>query len=57
MAKFALTNPLSRRGRLGRNLLKRFIYSQMAIRNAFMIAIGREKPLLPFTVEKDPPSV
>ncbi|MEM7110956.1 MAG: hypothetical protein AAF614_00885 [Chloroflexota bacterium] len=57
MPKFALTKQLSRGGRLGRTLLKRFIYTQMAMRSAFMIAIGREKPLLPFTVEQDPPSV
>ncbi|MDX1378386.1 MAG: hypothetical protein R3307_06025, partial [Anaerolineales bacterium] len=57
MYKFALTKQLTRFGRLGRSILKRFIYSQMAIRNGIMIAIGKEQPLVHFTVEKDPPSV
>lgn len=37
--------------------LKRFLYSQMAVRSAVMIALGREQPLVSFTVEDDPPSV
>lgn len=57
MTKFALTKPLSKGGRLGRRLLKRFIYAQMALRTGFMIAIGREQPLIRFTVENEPPSV
>ncbi|NIV11028.1 MAG: hypothetical protein GWN62_06965 [Aliifodinibius sp.] len=52
-----LTKPLSSLGRLGRIALKRFMYSQMAIRTGFMIAIGKEQPLVQFTVEKDPPSI
>lgn len=47
---------LSGPGRFGRDFLKRFMYSQMALRSGFMIAIGKEDPLLKFTVEKDPPS-
>jgi hypothetical protein len=38
-------------------VLRRFLYSQMAMRSAVMIAIGREAPLVRFTVEDDPPSV
>ncbi len=53
----ALAKPLTRRGRLGRRLLKRFLYSQMALRQALMIVLGREHPLIRFTVESDPPSV
>ena len=52
-----LTKPLSKLGRFGRSFLKRFMYSQMAIRTGFMIAIGKEQPLVQFTVEKDPPSI
>lgn len=48
---------LSRRGLLGRRVLRRFLYSQMAMRSAIMIALGREQPLVRFTVEDDPPSV
>jgi len=48
---------LSRRGLLGRRALRRFLYSQLAMRSAAMIALGREAPLVRFTVEADPPSV
>ena len=44
-------------GLRGRRALKRFLYSQMALRNGAMVAIGREGPLVRFTVEDDPPSV
>ncbi|HKJ26347.1 MAG TPA: hypothetical protein VJ965_01810 [Anaerolineales bacterium] len=53
----ALTRPLTRLGRLGRSFLKRFMYSQMAIRSGFMIAIGKEQPLVKFKIEDDPPSI
>jgi len=43
--------------RTGRRLLKRVMYSQLAIRDAFMILLGREHPNLRFTVLADPPSV
>lgn len=46
--------PSARRGRIA---LKRFLYAQMALRSAVMIAFGREQPLVTFTVEEDPPSV
>lgn len=48
---------VSRRGLRGRRFLRRFLYAQMALRSAVMIAIGREAPLVRFTVEADPPSV
>lgn len=57
MNNFEQTKRLSKLGRLGRSFLKRFMYSQMAVRTGFMIAIGKEHPLIPFTVEKDPPSI
>ncbi len=43
--------------RTGRRFLKRFMYSQLAMRDAFMILIGRQNPSLRFTVLADPPSV
>jgi len=49
--------PLTRRRLLLRRALRRFLYSQMAMRSAVMIALGREAPLVRFTVEDDPPSV
>ena len=33
------------------------MYSQLALRSAVMIALGKEQPLVRFTVEADPPSV
>ena len=57
MSNFTLTKPLSRLGRLGRIAMKRFMYSQMAILTGFKIAIGREHPLVRFTVENEPPSI
>lgn len=53
----ALTKPLTRRGRRGRTFLKRYLYAQLALRHAAMIALGKEEPLVGFTVEADPPSV
>ena len=53
----ATQHTLSRRGRRGRVALKRFMYSQLALRSAVMIALGKEQPLVRFTVEQDPPSV
>ena len=57
MDKPILAKPLSKVGRFGRAFMNRFMYSQMAIRTGFMIAIGKEKPLVQFKVEKDPPSI
>lgn len=48
---------VSKGGLRGRRFLRRFLYSQMAMRSAVMIAIGKEAPLVRFTVEADPPSV
>lgn len=48
---------LSPRGIRGRRALHRFLYAQMALRNGLMVALGREQPLVRFTVEADPPSV
>lgn len=48
---------LTTRGLLLRRALRRLLYSQMAMRSAARIAIGREAPLVRFTVEDDPPSV
>lgn len=53
----ALTKPLTRLGQLGRSMLKRFIYSQMAFRSGLMIALGKEQPLVKFKIENDPPSI
>jgi len=48
---------LTRSKRRARVVLKRFMYSQLSLLNGLLIAIGREKPLVRFTVEADPPSV
>ncbi len=48
---------VSKKGLLGRRMLKRFLYAQMAMRSAIMIALGKEAPLVRFTVENDPPSI
>lgn len=52
-----LTKKLSRFGRLGRSILKRFMYSQMVVYSGLRIAIGKDQPLVQFKVEMDPPSV
>lgn len=52
-----LARPLTSAAVLGRRALKRFLYFQMALRQGLMIALGREQPLVRFTVEADPPSV
>lgn len=36
---------------------KRFLYSQLLMKDAFLVAFGRAKPLVRFTVEADPPSI
>ena len=43
--------------RTGRRWLKRILYSQLALRDAFLILIGRVQPNIAFTVEADPASV
>ncbi len=57
MENSVLTKKLSRLGRLGRNILKRYMYSQMAIYSGFKIAIGKDQPLMQFKIENDPPSI
>ena len=52
-----VTKKLSKLGRLGRSILKRFMYSQMMVYSGFRIAIGKDQPLVQFKVEMDPPSV
>ena len=47
------TNP----SRAGRRFLKRMLYSQMAMRDAFLILIGRHRPSLSFKVLADPCSI
>ncbi len=43
--------------RTGRRLLKRILYAQLALRDAFLILVGRQRPSLSFKVLADPPSV
>jgi hypothetical protein len=43
-----------RRLRVG---IKRFLYSQLYLRDAFLLMLGRTKPLVRFKVEATPPSV
>ena len=57
MSHHVQTKPLSKLGQLGRSVLKRFMYSQLAILSGIKIAIGKENPLVRFTVENDPPSI
>ncbi len=47
------TNP----SRTGRRILKRVLYSQLALRDAFMILIGRQRPHLSFKVLANPCSI
>jgi hypothetical protein len=42
---------------LGRQGLKRLLYSQLSLRSALHVARGSEAPLQSFTVENDPPSL
>jgi hypothetical protein len=48
---------LSAGGRFLRRAIKRFLYSQLALRESLMILFGRSAPLVLFNVEADPPSV
>jgi hypothetical protein len=43
--------------RVGRRILKRFLYSQLALRDAFLILFGRVQPTIAFTVESNPCSI
>jgi len=57
MSNHVQTKPLSPLGKIGRSILKRFMYSQLMILSGLKIAIGKENPLVRFTVENDPPSM
>ena len=48
---------LTRVGRFVRRSIKRFIYSQLAVREALMISLRRSAPLVLFNVEDTPPSI
>lgn len=48
---------LSPLGRIGRKMLSRFLYANIYSVGAIQILLGKEKPLIRFTVEEDPPSV
>ena len=49
--------PLTKWKRRGRSALKRYLYSSLLLKDAVLVAFGRAKPLVRFTVENDPPSV
>jgi hypothetical protein len=49
--------PLSWLQRFIRRVVKRFIYSQLYLRDAIFIILGRGRPLVRFTVEATPPSI
>lgn len=48
---------LTRAGRWARIAVKRFVYAQLQVRNLVLILLGRDRPLVRFTVEADPPSL
>ncbi|MFT6275733.1 MAG: hypothetical protein ACJAZ0_001833 [Halioglobus sp.] len=49
--------PDTKPSRPGRRFVKRMLYSQMALRDAFLILIGKQSPNLSFTVLADPCSI
>jgi len=49
--------PLTRFQRRLRSAIKRFIYSQLLLRESLLIIFGRSKPLVRFKVEAEPPSL
>ena len=53
----ALYKPLTEAGIKGRRALKRFLYAQLTMRSAILVALGREQPLMNFIVKAEPPSV
>lgn len=57
MGNLSTIKPLSKLGQIGRSIMKRFMYSQLAILTGLKIAIGKDHPLIRFTVESDPPSI
>ena len=50
-----LSKKLSKLGKLGRSILKRFMYSQMTVYSGLRIIFGKDQPHVQFTVEVDPP--
>jgi hypothetical protein len=48
---------LTRVGRFVRRSIKRFIYSQLYLRDSLMILFRKSAPLVLFNVEDDPPSI
>ncbi len=56
-ARSALSRPLTARGIRGRRAFKRALYTLLSVRQGVLIALGKEQPLVRFTVEADPPSV
>ena len=48
---------LSRKKRIVRKIIKRFIYSQLYFIESIKILFGRGKPFITFTVEDDPPPI
>ncbi len=49
--------PATSTSRTGRRILKRILYSQLALRDAFLILFGKAQPTIPFTVKANPCSV
>lgn len=48
---------LTRFGLFIRKLIKRYIYAMLSLRDMAYILLGKSKPVVPFTVEADPPSL
>jgi hypothetical protein len=49
--------PDTSKSRLGRRILKRFMYAQLAVLDGLMQLLGRSQPRIRFTIKADPPSV
>ena len=48
---------LTTAARAGRTLLKRYLFSQLTVISGVLVAVGKEPPLMRFTIEADPPPV
>lgn len=48
---------LTRLGKQFRSFYRRYMYAQLAVWNGFLIATGKEEPLIKFKIERDPPSI
>lgn len=57
MDKPARIKTLTRLGKKFRSFYRRYTYAQLAVWNGFLIAIGKDEPLIKFKIEKDPPSI